>query len=74
MRSVFSSARHRRNIGDRSAEERAFELILHIGELGPGEGVVIPQGMPHQATAIGDVPMTCVIAYNSPERQFVLVG
>ena len=42
-------------------------------ELGPGESVVIPQGMPHQATAIGDEPMTCVIAYNSPDRQFELV-
>ena len=41
--------------------------------MGPGESVVIPQGMPHQATAIGDEPMTYVIAYNSPDRQFVLV-
>ena len=56
------------------ASERAFELIPCIAELGPGESVVIPRGMPHQATAIGDMPMTCVIAYNSPEREFVLVG
>lgn len=42
-------------------------------ELGTGESVVIPRGMPHQATAIGDEPMTCVIAYDSPDRQFEVV-
>ena len=59
---VVTSGRCVKRIGDETVE------------LGTGESVVIPQGIPHQATAIGDEPMTCVIAYNSPDRQFVLVG
>ena len=47
---VVTSGRCIKRIGDETVE------------LGPGESVVIPRGMPHQATAIGDVPMTCVIA------------
>ena len=58
---VVTSGRCVKRIGDETVE------------LGAGESVVIPQGMPHQATAIGDEPMTCVIGYNSPDRQFVLV-
>ena len=58
---VVTSGRCIKRIGDETVE------------LGLGESVVIPRGMPHRATAIGDVPMTCVIAYNSPDRQFVLV-
>ncbi len=59
---VVTSGRCTKRIGDDTVE------------LGPGESVVIPRGVPHQATAIGDIPMTCVIAYNSPDRQFVLAG
>ena len=58
---VVTSGRCVKRIGDETVE------------LGTGESVVIPRGIPHQATAIGDEPMTCVIAYNSPDRQFVLV-
>ena len=58
---VVTSGRCIKRIGDETVE------------LGAGESVVIPQGMPHQATVTGDEPMTCVIAYNSPDRQFVLV-
>ncbi len=58
---VVTSGRCVKRIGDETVE------------LGPGESVVIPQGMPHQATAIGNEPMTCVIAYNSPDRQFEVV-
>lgn len=58
---VVTSGRCIKRIGDETVE------------LGTGESVVIPRGMPHQATAIGDEPMTCVIAYDSPDRQFELV-
>ncbi len=43
-------------------------------ELGPGDCIRIPRGARHQATCIGDEPMTCVIAYDSPDRQFVAVA
>ena len=59
---VVTSGRCVKRIGDETVE------------LGTGESVVIPQGIPHQATAVGDEPMTCVIAYNSPDRQFEVVG
>ncbi len=42
-------------------------------ELGPGDSILIPPGVPHQATVIGDQPMTCVISYDSPDREFVPV-
>ena len=58
---VVTSGRCIKRVGDETVE------------LGPGESVVIPRGMPHQATAIGDEAMTCVIAYNSPDRQFEVV-
>ena len=58
---VVTSGRCIKRIGDETVE------------LGTGESVVIPRGMPHQATAIGDEPMTCVIAYDSPDRQFEVV-
>ena len=58
---VVTSGRCIKRIGDETVE------------LGAGESVVIPQGIPHRATAIGDEPMTCVIAYNSPDREFEVV-
>lgn len=38
-------------------------------ELGPGDSVRIPRGAFHQATAIGDEPLVCVISYDTPDRQ-----
>ncbi len=73
----MSNPLHRHPNCDEVLVVTSGRCIKRIGgetvELGPGESVVIPQGMPHQATAIGDEPMTCVIAYNSPDRQFEVV-
>ena len=72
-----SNPEHRHPNCDEVLVVTSGRCINRIGdetvELGPGESVVIPRGMPHQATAIGDEPMTCVIAYDSPDRQFELV-
>ena len=41
--------------------------------LKPGDALLVPAGVPHQAKVIGNEPMKAVVAYNTGERQFVPV-
>ena len=42
--------------------------------MGPGDVIRVPIGVPHDGRNIGDVPARMVVAYNSPDRAFEVVG
>ena len=42
--------------------------------MGPGDVVRVPIGVPHDGRNIGDTPARMVVAYNHPQRTFIVVG
>lgn len=53
-------------------------LEHRVGEetftMGPGDVVRVPVGVPHDGRNIGDTPARMVVAYNHPQRTFIVVG
>lgn len=43
-------------------------------EMGPGDCIRIPRGVPHRAETPGAAPMVCLIAYDTPQREVVFLG
>lgn len=42
-------------------------------EMGPGDCIRIPRGQKHRVEALGSEPFTCLIAYDTPDRQVVFL-
>lgn len=70
---------------DRHAHDNCEEVLFLIAgslrhsigddavDLGPGDAIRIPAGVPHDALNTGTVPARMVISYDSPRRNFALV-